>query len=405
MGFSKDLMKQIILLMAAAAAMILIIANGSAVFNGIVICIGILTPFLAGGAIAFILNIPMSALENKVLYRLDGTKAAKLKRPTGILITLLLLAGVLAAVISILVPNLSVTFTEIAKQLPVFLDEASRWVNSLNIPGIQMKGNILETLSTNIEGFNEKVAGFIQSGAGTILGSTVNVVKGVVSTLVSSIIAFVFAIYILAQKERLQRQAKRVLKAYVPEEHRNRILKICDLLKTNFTNFITGQCLDAFILGTLFVIVLSVLRLPYALMIGVIIAFSALIPIVGAFLGCIIGVILILMVEPVKVLYFLIVFIILQQLEGKLIYPKVVGGSVGLPAIWVLVAIAAGGSLFGVVGMLVFIPLVSAAYTLLKEDVKKRCDILEKTENSAPGPKQTGDEDENEDEKEKEKLK
>ncbi|MCI7249359.1 MAG: AI-2E family transporter, partial [Clostridiales bacterium] len=224
-----------------------------------------------------------------------------------------------------------------------------------------------------IEGFNEKLAGFIQNGAGTLLGSTVHIVSSVVSTVVSGIIAFVFAIYVLAQKERLQRQSKRVLEAYVPEKYRNMILKVCGLLKTNFTNFITGQCLDALILGALFVIVLSVLRMPYALMIGVIIAFTALIPIVGAFLGCAVGVILILMVNPVKVLYFLIVFIILQQMEGKLIYPKIVGGSVGLPAIWVLVAIATGGSLFGVVGMLVFIPLVSTAYTLLKEDVNRRC--------------------------------
>ena len=373
MRFSKELMKQIILLMAAATVMVLIIINGSTVLKGIVICMGIIAPFLAGGAIAFILNIPMSALEKRLLYRMDGTRAARLKRPVGILATLLAVAGVLAAVISILVPNLSVTFSEIAKQFPVFLDEASRWIGGLNLPGIQLKGNILETLSANIEGFNEKLAGFIQNGAGTLLGSTVHIVSSVVSTVVSSIIAFVFAIYVLAQKERLQRQSKRVLEAYVPEKYRNMILKVCGLLKTNFTNFITGQCLDALILGALFVIVLSVLRMPYALMIGVIIAFTALIPIVGAFLGCAVGVILILMVNPVKVLYFLIVFIILQQMEGKLIYPKIVGGSVGLPAIWVLVAIATGGSLFGVVGMLVFIPLVSTAYTLLKEDVNRRC--------------------------------
>ena len=373
MRFSKELMKQIILLMAAATVMVLIIINGSTVLKGIVICMGIIAPFLAGGAIAFILNIPMSALEKRLLYRMDGTRAARLKRPVGILATLLAVAGVLAAVISILVPNLSVTFSEIAKQFPVFLDEASRWIGGLNLPGIQLKGNILETLSANIEGFNEKLAGFIQNGAGTLLGSTVHIVSSVVSTVVSSIIAFVFAIYVLAQKERLQRQSKRVLEAYVPEKYRNMILKVCGLLKTNFTNFITGQCLDALILGALFVIVLSVLRMPYALMIGVIIAFTALIPIVGAFLGCAVGVILILMVNPVKVLYFLIVFIILQQMEGKLIYPKIVGGSVGLPAIWVLVAIATGGSLFGVVGMLVFIPLVSTAYTLLKEDVNMRC--------------------------------
>lgn len=372
MKFSKDLMKQIILLMAAAAAMILIVANGSLVLEKILMCIGIITPFLAGGAIAFILNIPMSAIERRALYRMDGTRAAKLKRPASILITLVLMMGVIAIVMSILIPNLSATFVEIARQMPAFLEAAGKWVNSLNLPGIRHNGNILETMSMNVEDFNEKLAGFIQKGAGTVLGSTVHIVSSVVSTVVSSIIAFVFAIYALAQKEKLQRQAKKLLKAYVPEKHGRRVLKVCSLLKTNFTNFITGQCIDALILGTLFVIVMSVLRLPYALMIGVIIAFTALIPIVGAFLGCAVGVILILMVNPVKVWYFLIVFIVLQQLEGKLIYPRVVGGSVGLPAIWVLVAIAVGGSLFGVVGMLIFIPLVSTAYTLLGENMNKR---------------------------------
>lgn len=378
MKFSKELMKQIVLLMAAAAAMILIIANGSVVLKKILICLSIITPFLAGGAVAFILNIPMNAIETRVLYKMDGTPVAKFKRTASILITLIAVAGVIAIVMSILVPNLSATFVEIAKRFPVFLDEAGKWISNANIPGMQHKGNIFEAMSINAEDFYNKLAEFIQKGAGTVLGSTFHIVSSVVSTVVSSIIAFVFAIYALAQKEKLQRQAKKLLKAYVPEKHGKRVLKVCSLLKINFTNFITGQCIDALILGTLFVITMSVLRLPYALMIGVVIAFTALIPIVGAFLGCAVGVILILMVDPVKVIYFLIVFVVLQQIEGHLIYPKVVGGSVGLPAIWVLVAIAIGGSLFGVVGMLIFIPLVTTAYTLLRENVNRRVKKIEK---------------------------
>jgi predicted PurR-regulated permease PerM len=203
-------------------------------------------------------------------------------------------------------------------------------------------------------------------------------VSSIISSVVNFIIAFVFAIYILAQKEKLSGQVQRVMQAYLSEKVVERIQKVSSLLYTNFSNFITGQCLEAVILGGLFVICMNILRLPFALVIGILIALTALIPIAGAFIGCAVGIFLILIEDPVQALVFLVLFFVLQQIEGKLIYPKVVGNFVGLPGIWVLFAITVGGSLFGIVGMLVFIPLTATAYTLLREDVGKRIALKNK---------------------------
>ena len=167
-------------------------------------------------------------------------------------------------------------------------------------------------------------------------------------------------------------QAQRLLGAYVKEKNRNRILYVTKLLYCNFSKFLTGQCIEAVILGALFVVVMTICKMPYAFMIGVLIAFTALIPLVGAFIGCFVGAFFILVDNPMKAVWFVVIFLIIQQVEGNLIYPKVVGNSVGLPSLWVLVAVTLGSSMFGVVGMLMFIPLFSTAYTLIREDVNKR---------------------------------
>jgi predicted PurR-regulated permease PerM len=174
------------------------------------------------------------------------------------------------------------------------------------------------------------------------------------------------------QKEVLADQGKRLMSAYMPQKFFGQVMKVLGILYKNFSKFISSQCLEAVILGALFVLSMTIFRLPYALLVGSLIAVTALIPIVGAFVGCFVGAFLILVENPISALVFVILFLIVQQLEGNLIYPKVVGSSVGLPAIWVLVAVSVGGSLFGVVGVLVFIPITSTVYTLLREDVNER---------------------------------
>ena len=210
---------------------------------------------------------------------------------------------------------------------------------------------------------------FLKNGAGNVLGTTFSVAMTLINSVMNFVIGFVFACYILLQKEKLSVQIRKVLYAFLPGKAVRQILKVASLSYRTFSNFVTGQCVEAVILGSMFVVAMTVFRLPYALLVGVVIAFTALIPIFGAFIGCVIGAFLIFMVNPVQALGFVVLFLVLQQIEGNLIYPHVVGGSVGLPSIWVLAAVSIGGSLMGVVGMLIFIPIVSVVYALFREVV------------------------------------
>lgn len=205
-----------------------------------------------------------------------------------------------------------------------------------------------------------------------MVSSTVTVASTIIGGVVNLFVALVFSFYILSQKEKLGSQFRRILHAYFPQKVYDKVLEVTSLAGRNFSSFITGQCMEAVILGTMFVITMALFGFPYAVMVGVLIAFTALIPIVGAFIGCFVGAFLIMVDDPVKAIWFLVLFIVLQQIEGNLIYPHVVGNSVGLPSIWVLAAVTIGGSLMGVVGMLIFIPILSTVYALLREDVNER---------------------------------
>ena len=217
-----------------------------------------------------------------------------------------------------------------------------------------------------------KIANALGSGIGSVVSSTVSVATNVFGIVFDVVIAFVFSVYLLMQKEILAEQGNRLICAYLPQNICEQIRKVLGILHKNFSKFISSQCLEAVILGVMFVLTMTILRLPYALLVGSLIAVTALIPIVGAFIGCFVGAFLILVENPISALMFIVLFLVVQQLEGNLIYPKVVGNSVGLPAIWVLVAVSVGGSLFGVIGMLVFIPITSTVYSLLREDVNER---------------------------------
>lgn len=217
---------------------------------------------------------------------------------------------------------------------------------------------------------------FLKNGMTSVMSDTMNTVWSIAGRLVSSvaeaIIALVFACYLLAKKEKYARQVRKLLYAFLPEAAVGKILSVSRLCYTTFSRFVTGQCLEACILGLIFFVVLSIGRFPYAPLIAVFIGFTALIPIFGAFIGCVVGAFLILTENPLRALVFIIIFLVVQQIEGNLIYPRVVGGSIGLPGIWTLVAVTVGGSLFGIIGMLVFIPLSSVVYKLLRGEVNRR---------------------------------
>ena len=332
-----------------------------------------LKPFLIGVAMAFVINLPLKVIEKKLLTSLPA-KLEKSKRTISIVLSLLFFAAVIAFVVMTVIPQMGRTITSLGQKIPVFFQNLLQQAEILLADNPQAVEYIesLEYASINWQGILNKTAEFLKNGVSSLLASTVTVAGSVLGALVNGVIAFIFSIYILTQKEKLKDQLKRILTAYMKEKPRERVIYVGRLLYHNFSKFLTGQCIEAVILGSLFIVVMTVCGMPYAFMVGVLIGFTALIPIVGAFIGCFVGAFMILVEDPVKALIFLIIFLVIQQIEGNLIYPKVVGNSVGLPSLWVLLAVTLGSSMFGVVGMLVFIPLFSTGYTLLKEDVNKK---------------------------------
>ena len=378
MGFDKTKLKQIRWLIVFTAVMILALMNSAAVLHGIAIGIQILKPFIYGGAIAFVLNILLKSYETKVFKRWTGKSARTLKRPLCILLSIITVLLIITLVIIAVIPQLAKTATELGNKIPLFVEgvilKLEQW--SIEYPGLKQQIMQLENIEVKWETIIPNFVDFMKNGVGNMLFSTlystVSVASSIIGGVVNFIIGIIFALYILIQKEKLSDQGKRILSAYLPTKVSTVIREVLSRLYSNFTNFICGQCLEAVILGTLFIITMTIFKMPYATTIGALITFTALIPIVGAFIGCIVGAFMILINSPTQALLFVILFLVLQQIEGNLIYPKVVGNSVGLPSIWVLVAVSLGGSLFGIAGMLFFIPLVSTVYSLLRDDVNLR---------------------------------
>lgn len=385
MGFEKEKIKQIRGLILFVAVIVLTIMYSGSLLAGIGVIWSISTPFIAGAAIAFVLNIPLRAIENKLLKKWNGKSAKVAKRPISIFLSIIFISAVIALVIRLVVPALGETFGLLGEQIPIFFGRMIDWLEKVaaSNPEILAELQKLENMQIDWKSLWDTVGGFLTTGMGSVLTSTFSVASSIVGGITNTFIAFVFAVYILTQKEKLANQGHRILTAYLPEKIWKRTEYVLALLYKNFSNFISGQCAEAVILGCMFVIVMTIFQFPYVLLIGVLIAFMSLIPIVGAFVGCAIGAFLILMNNPVQAVWFSVLFLVLQQIEGNLIYPRVVGGSVGLPSIWVLAAVSLGGSLFGVVGMLCFIPLVSTFYCLLKENVNARNAEKGKAQNGA----------------------
>lgn len=370
----KEKFRQIRNLIFLIAGLVFLLMYSKEVLKGIAVALNIIKPFVYGGMIAFVLNIPLRGIEEKLLVEWTGASAKRWKRPVGILLSILFLCIIITIVVATVVPQITQTIVELGNKIPPFAEETMKKLETLsvNYPQVQQYLVKIDVSNLNWDAVMDNAIAFAKNGMTSMLSSTVLVASSIIGGVVDALIAFIFAFYILGQKEKLADQGKRILSAYTSSKVNQKVLKVCNMLYRNFSNFITGQCLEAVILGTMFVVAMSIFRMPYAFLVGVLIAFTALIPIVGAFIGCVVGTFLILVDTPEKAIWFVILFLVIQQIEGNLIYPRVVGGSVGLPAIWVLAAVSVGGSLFGVLGILVFIPLVSTLYMLLRDDVNER---------------------------------
>lgn len=374
MGFEKEKIKQIRRMILYIAFIVLVLIYSDEVFGAIGVFIGFMKPFIYGGVIAFILNIPLRFIENRIFKKWTGKAAEKLKRPIGIVLSILFVVLILNIVVMTVAPQLGKTLVELGNRIPVFAEEVVVKLEAVSAEYPQLEKYVadLENIQIDWQSALDSLIQFLKNGMTNVLSSTVTMAGSIIGGVMNLFIGFIFAIYILGQKEVLCNQGKRIVSAFCSERTERFVLKVCSIANRNFSNFISGQCTEAVILGSMFVIVMTIFRMPYALLVGVLIAFTALIPIVGAFIGCFVGAFLILVNNPMQALIFIVMFLVIQQIEGNLIYPKVVGNKVGLPSIWVLMAVSIGGSLFGVAGMLFFIPLISTFYMLLRDTVNER---------------------------------
>lgn len=369
MNLSKNGIKKIVMILCFVILFYEILENIRNIVNIVNGIIGLIFPFIIGGAIAFVINVPMRQIEKHLFSKTKYAKLKKCRRGIALLLTIALFLGVISIAMVIIIPEISSTVKDVTEKVPDAIDLAIEKLENVSDKNPEIQKQIEsvdwhETTTSIIE--------WLRNGVGNYVNAGVEFVGDIISGITTFVIGLVFAIYILVQKEKLSSQIKQILYSFLKKEVAESIIKMGKISNVTFSNFLSGQFLEACILGTMFFIAMTILRLPYALMMGFLIALTALIPIVGAFLGCAVGALLILIDSPIKALIFVVMFLVLQQLEGNLIYPHVVGNSVGLPSIWVLVAVTLGANLMGIVGMLVFIPICSILYALFREVVKKR---------------------------------
>ena len=364
--------KTIMQLILFTVVIIFAFVNIEALWNFFMYIIKVFMPFIIGSIIAFVLNVLLNVVENKLFKKLNEKNSKiwrKIKRPTSVITTFVIIIAIIAFVLGLLIPQLQNTVEIFTDNIDSYKKQSVELLDKIGISNKDIKKFI-----NGLDDIQGELTTYLDNNKEEIMQTTVGVASTVIGTITSFVLGIVFAIYILLKKEDLARQSKKILKAYLPEKREKRIREICEVSNTTFGNFISGQCLEALIIGILCFIGMLILQIPYASTISVLVGFTALIPVFGAFIGTAIGAFLILMVDPTKAIIFIIFIIILQQIEGNLIYPKVVGKSVGLPGLWVMVAVTVGASIAGILGMLVSVPLCSVLYGIIKTNVNARID-------------------------------
>ena len=331
----------------------------------------LVTPLILGCVIAYILNILVTRIESLPCFSREDTLLGKVRRPISILGSLAVIIAIGVLVILIVIPQLVQAIGVIAKEIPTVVSEISVWLSSFDKDWPQLQ-KFLESLNVNWPQILQKAASYLTNGLSSVFSSTMYIVSTISSIAVTAVVALIFSIYILSGREKLFHQFQTLASTYLNEKFYKGMCVVLRTAHDTFTRFIVGQCTEAVILGTLCTIGMLLFRFPYATMIGTLIGATALLPVVGAYLGAAVGAFMIFTIDPLKALGFLIFIAILQQLEGNLIYPRVVGSSVGLPGIWVLAAVTVGGGLGGIIGMLLAVPVTATLYKLLQKDVQKR---------------------------------
>ena len=370
----KKLFRSLLLLITFTVGLIFVIVRFDDLWQFAAALLSNFTPLFAGLAIAFVLTQPCAFFRRHLDRALGGTPLAKASVPLAVLLSYLLLFGVVAALVAFVIPQFVSSVGTFLSNLEGYMRQAQVWVNSFmewfNVEGQALTG--MDQLLSRLDQVLRNVFNSTLDALSNVVPFLLNFTTNLVSVVVTSVLALVFSIYMLAGKDTLLGQCRRVLKAYLPKPLCDAVLDVTALTAGTFSRFVTGQVTEAIILGCLTFLGMLLLRLDYAPLISVLIGVSALVPIVGAYVGAATSALLLLMVSPTKALIFLVFLVCLQQFEGNVIYPRVVGTSLGLPGIWVLAAVTVGGGLFDFLGMLLSVPIASILYTLLKRDVRRR---------------------------------
>ena len=377
---NKFSIKKIIMIALGLIIFYLAIKNIAVVISYIGTFISFFTPFILGAALAFIINVPMTKIEGFLFKKVPENPktrlqrcAKTLKRPVSMLIALVLVFGVIVIAGIIIVPQVASGLESLAEALPGAMDRLQDWI-STNANKIDIVENLMNKIDIDLDSVGRELANTAKGWATAILDSGFSTVSNIVNGIFEFVIGLVFAIYILLQKEKLGRQGKQIVYATFTEKTADKIMYITGMTRDVFKGFISGQCVDGIINAILFFIILTILGIPYAVMLSIFSGFMAMIPIIGSFIGAGVGVIIVLIMDPSQVLYFIIMYIIVQQIDGNVIYPLIAGNSMGLPSIWVLMAVTVGGSMMGILGMILFIPICSVLYQLTRHYVLRRLD-------------------------------
>ncbi len=374
MELNKKNIKRILLLVACSIILYWALNNLSTLGKLLGSFFSLFSPLLIGAGIAYVMNLLLKAIErlwDMALKKAPELWRVKLKRPICLTATMLLFLGIIFAIFFILIPRLEEAGSTLIANVPGYITQIQNWWESL-VDFAAEHGVTLPELSMNVEDATKFISKILSSDSGNVVNTTIDITTSILGALVNILLALVFSVYMLAQKETLISQSRRLLLAALPRKAGQRTMHILKLTNNAFSSFVTGQVTEAFILGSLCCIGMLILRLPYALPVSVIISFTSLIPIFGAWIGAATGAFLIVFVSPIKALTFLIFLLILQQVEGNLIYPKVVGKSVGLPGLWVLAAVTIGGGIFGMLGMLLGVPICSVIYALVQDFIRSQ---------------------------------
>ena len=360
--------KDVLIIITYVALIIFALVNFGKIIDVLLYIINIFSPFIIGTILAFILNVLVNFVERKIFGKIKETKLlVKLKRPVSIAISVVLVALIIVFVMNLLIPQLKNSVSLFTDTLPEYKEDIVKIMNRFD-----MEESNIKTVSEYLDNFGKVITDYIKGNSKDVISMTTEFASSIFGIVSSTVIAIVFAIYIIAQKETLVRQIDKVMNAYLKPKVIDKIREITFLANRSFSNFVTGQCMEALIIGTLCFIGMVIFGLPYASTVSVLIGFCALIPVFGSVIGTILGAFLILMVSPVKAIIFVIFIIVLQQVDNSFIYPKVVGKSIGLPGMWVLLSVTVGARIYGILGMLIATPLCSMLYIIFSKTVNEK---------------------------------